>query len=210
MVTNVPKHLRGDKALADYFEGCGWTVETVSVCREVEMLRRVLQRRTRALMKLEEAWVEWVGNPVGPGVRGYDPEVYSETPRVAKTTTASPLREPEPLIPGLDENGDTETSRDQSRAQSEISDRNGGTADSETDGPRINVHTTRPRPTMRPRRFGAKVDAIEFWEKKFRAADEEVKDLRQTGHFEATHAAFVTFEDVKDAVGPIYVEMSRQ
>jgi hypothetical protein len=48
--------------------------------------------------------------------------------------------------------------------------------------------------------FGAQVDAIEYWEKQFQRADEQVRQLRKKGKFEATHVAFVTFENATDAV----------
>ncbi|KAK8846853.1 hypothetical protein IAR55_005941 [Kwoniella newhampshirensis] len=205
LVTRLPRHLQGDRTLADYFEACGWMVESVSVCREVEPLRRVLERRTNALMKLEASWVDWVGNPASAAVDGYDSRVYSK-PAISESVTASPQRVEAPLIPDLDDddeptpaptpsNGSASVSTTQmSHARSVADAEDGATPKSH-----IHIHTTRPRPTLRPRWFGAKVDAIEFWERKFREADDEVKDLRKKGRFEATHAAFVTFEDVKDA-----------
>jgi hypothetical protein len=65
------------------------------------------------------------------------------------------------------------------------------------------IHTTRPRPTYQPHWFGAQVDAIEYWEKEFDAADAEVRRLRKEGAFGATACGFVTFEDVKSAVCPL-------
>lgn len=47
-------------------------VESVTVCREVGALKTLLDRRTEALLKLENAWVEYVGNP--STVEEYDPE----------------------------------------------------------------------------------------------------------------------------------------
>ena len=209
LVTNVPSHLRGDRALADYFEGCGWQVESVSVCRGIEPLRRVLERRTNALLRLEAAWAEWVGNPA-KGVRGYDPNVYAEKNKIARSLTASPKRASEPLIAGIEGESSTSTTtptRTSNREQSTDSlsppdsDTNGLEADTEAgEQSYAHVHMTKPRPVFRPRWFGSKVDAIQFWERKFRKADEEVRDMRKTGRFDATHVAFVTFEDVKDAV----------
>ncbi|ORY27742.1 hypothetical protein BCR39DRAFT_536914 [Naematelia encephala] len=198
LVTDVPRHLRGDRALADYFEGCGWEVESVSVCREVEPLRKVLEKRTVALLKLETAWAEWVGNPASLAVKGYDVNMYStDSNKVADRLTSSPQRAEEPLIPGLEvpQHPNGHSSSTSSRADV------AAWADPEDDAPVAhgNIHTTRPRPTYRPRWFGSKVDAIDFWENKFRHADEEVKEMRKKGRFEATHVAFVTFEDVKDA-----------
>lgn len=71
MVTALPAHLRSEPALAEYFESMGLSVESVSVCREVTTLKRLLDERTRALHKLENAWTQYVGNP--SIVETYDP-----------------------------------------------------------------------------------------------------------------------------------------
>ena len=187
LVTEVPKHLRGDKALADYFENCGWSVESVSVVREVDPLKRVLEKRTNALLQLEGAWSEWVGNPA-KSVQGYDPKIYSDKNKKARQR-ASGDNEDEPLISGI--NGDQEG--DEYRS-----------GDVENQQCHAHVHTQRPRPNFRPKPFGSKVDSIEHWETKYEYADEETRSMRQKGIYEATHAAFVTFEDVKSAVGHLH------
>ncbi|WWC67830.1 uncharacterized protein I206_101747 [Kwoniella pini CBS 10737] len=210
LVSNLPQHLRGDRALADYFENCGWMVESVSVCREVEPVRKILEKRTIALLKLERAWCDWVGNPAGKAIKGYNADVYIK-PQVASTlassTTPTPsVTSPQPiearLIPDLDEaQAEEETHQGPTLTPINGSATPTNTAREEAGENRshVHIHTTRPRPTYRPRWFGNKVDAIEFWEKEFEKADEEVKELRKKGRFEATHAAFVTFEDAKDA-----------
>lgn len=71
MLTNLPNHLQGERALAEYFENMGLTVESVSVCREVSTIKHLLDRRTKALLELEKAWVKYVGNP--STVEEYDP-----------------------------------------------------------------------------------------------------------------------------------------
>ncbi|TFK68047.1 DUF221-domain-containing protein [Pluteus cervinus] len=72
LVTNLPKHLRGERQLAEYFEHMGLSVESVSVCREVGVLKKLLDARTAALLALEQAWVSYVGNP--STVEEYNPE----------------------------------------------------------------------------------------------------------------------------------------
>lgn len=72
LVTNVPLHLRSERAVAEYFEGLDLMVESVSVVREVEGLKKLLQWRTSSLLKLEKAWCEYVGNP--STVEEYNPE----------------------------------------------------------------------------------------------------------------------------------------
>ncbi|WVQ84128.1 hypothetical protein IAT38_006275 [Cryptococcus sp. DSM 104549] len=216
LVTNIPSHLRKDTALAEYFEKCEWKVESVNICREVEKLRRVLERRTNALLKLEEAWVDWVQNPAPQG-KGYDPAVYSNgngssstrsngderlvdidgadtgsTTSLLSTATATPSYGATPNGSNAENSGNSAYATSHSHHLS--------TADPEAHPhAHIHVHTARERPTLRPRWFGAKVDAIDHWEKKFREEDENVKELRRKGRFDATQAAFVTFEDVRDA-----------
>ncbi|EKM55342.1 uncharacterized protein PHACADRAFT_255901 [Phanerochaete carnosa HHB-10118-sp] len=63
MVAQLPPQLRNERALAEYFEAMDMSVESVSVCREVESLKELLDERTAALLKLERAWVHYLGNP---------------------------------------------------------------------------------------------------------------------------------------------------
>lgn len=63
MVTRLPSYLRGERALAEYFENMHLSVESVNVCREVDGLKQFLDHRTEALLKLEAAWVKYLGNP---------------------------------------------------------------------------------------------------------------------------------------------------
>lgn len=183
IVTQVPHHLRGDRALAEYFEGCGWQVESVNICRHVDAIRRALDKRTHALVSLERAWVDWVGNPAKAD--GYTPDIYRKAMRNgdgARQTNADNNSESSPLVQGADSNyGSTELDPEILRREYSV------------------IHTTRARPTFRPHLGGAKVDSINYWEKKFSVADEEVRHLRKTGEFPASHVAFVTFDDAKDA-----------
>lgn len=71
MVSDLPNHLQGERPLAEYFENMGLSVESVTVCREVDTLKTLLDRRTKALLSLEAEWVKYVGNP--SSVESYDP-----------------------------------------------------------------------------------------------------------------------------------------
>lgn len=71
MVTSLPLHLLSERALAEYFENIGLSVESVSVCREVGTLQVLLDQRTTALLRLENEWTKYVGNP--SVVESYDP-----------------------------------------------------------------------------------------------------------------------------------------
>ena len=73
MITDLPSHLRGERALAVYFENMGLAVESVSCCREPKSLDTLLEKRTKALLELEKAWTSYVGNP--STVESYDPSL---------------------------------------------------------------------------------------------------------------------------------------
>ncbi|EPQ51564.1 DUF221-domain-containing protein [Gloeophyllum trabeum ATCC 11539] len=71
MLSALPPHLQSERALAEYFEGMNLAVESVTICREVGSLKRLLDKRTDALLQLEQAWTKYVGNP--STVEAYDP-----------------------------------------------------------------------------------------------------------------------------------------
>jgi calcium permeable stress-gated cation channel len=75
MATGLPPHLRSERVLAEHFENMKLSVESVSICREISSLERLIEARTRALLKLEEAWVRYVGNP--STVETYDPSDHA-------------------------------------------------------------------------------------------------------------------------------------
>ena len=155
MITNLPNHLQGERALAEYFENMELTVESVSVCRDVGSLKAFLDKRTKALLNLENEWVKYVGNP--SLVENYDPL--------------------DNAVPG-----------------------DGGEPNALESQPGRLVVPHRKRPTLRPRWFSAKVDALEYLEAQYRQADEVVKKWRKSGKFRSSHAAFVTFEKMSSAV----------
>ncbi|KAH6904319.1 hypothetical protein BKA70DRAFT_1373644 [Coprinopsis sp. MPI-PUGE-AT-0042] len=70
-VTDLPPHLQAERPLAEYFEHMELAVESVTVCRNVGSLKRLLDARTTALLALERAWTDYVGNP--STVESYDP-----------------------------------------------------------------------------------------------------------------------------------------
>ncbi|TFK47344.1 DUF221-domain-containing protein [Heliocybe sulcata] len=71
MITDIPKHLQSERAVAEYFENMNLSVESATICREVGNLKALLDKRTNALLNLEAAWVKYVGNP--STVEAYDP-----------------------------------------------------------------------------------------------------------------------------------------
>jgi hypothetical protein len=162
MVTNLPLHLQGEKALAVYFENMGFTVESVNLVRQGAVLDKLIEKRTQALLNLEFEWTKYVGNP--SLVETYDPS------QNVRTDTA-------PLI-------------DLGQSQE-------NTMESQPTRVVVPNHT---RPTIRPKWFGPKVDALEFYEHEFEELNEQVKKKRKTGRFKSTDTAFVTFEKMSSAV----------
>ncbi|KAG9019505.1 hypothetical protein FRB90_001166 [Tulasnella sp. 427] len=71
MVTNLPNHLQGERALAVYFENMNLPVESVNVVRQVGSVKELIDKRTQVLLELENYWTNYVGNP--STVAGYDP-----------------------------------------------------------------------------------------------------------------------------------------
>ncbi|PVF96948.1 DUF221-domain-containing protein [Serendipita vermifera] len=71
MVTNLPNHLQSEQKLAVYFENMGLAVESVNLVRHAEVLNKLIDKRTEALLKLEAKWTKYVGNP--SSVESYDP-----------------------------------------------------------------------------------------------------------------------------------------
>ncbi|KAJ7148636.1 hypothetical protein C8R43DRAFT_512491 [Mycena crocata] len=159
MVTNLPRNLQGERPLAEYFENMGLSVESVTVCREVGSLKNLIDKRTEALLKLEAAWVSYVGNP--STVEEYDPEASG-------------------VMPLLD-----------------VESGGGGQQQ------RL-VVPHRQRPTLRPRWFAPKVDALEYLEAQFKDIDEKVRK-RRMAKFKSTQVAFVTFEKMSSAQVAIQV-----
>jgi hypothetical protein len=154
MVTELPPYLRGERALAEYFEAVDLPVESVSVCREVGSLKELLDARTKALLALERAWTDYIGNP------------STLAPSDPTNNVVAPLVD----IDGV-----------------------------EAGGPPRLVVPHRARPTMRPSLVKPYVDALDYLDQQFQAADEAVRDRRAQGKFKATHAAFVTFEKMSAA-----------
>jgi hypothetical protein len=154
LVADLPNHLQGERPLAEYFENMGLAVESVNVCREVDSVKELLDKRTAALLELEDAWVKYVGNP--STVEEYNPEEASLAALDAESGT-NLMQQGRFVIPH------------------------------------------RKRPTMRPRWFKPKVDALEYLETQFRLADELVKKRRKMGRYKPTQSAFVTFEKMSYA-----------
>ena len=224
MVTALPPHLRSERALADYFEGLqlgpaaissgsrgggsssgggGLAVESVVVTRATGSMRELLERRTRALVTLEQAWAKYLGNPVPSegkkAVSGYERE--REVDDIVHGAEAS-------SIP-VNGNGMGAAAREGRLVDLEDDD------DDEADGARRDAdddlearllspsrptifNPARKRPTLRPHWFAKKVDALDHYAEQFRRADEAVRKRRR-GKFRPTGVAFVTFQTIAAA-----------
>ncbi|KZT54255.1 DUF221-domain-containing protein [Calocera cornea HHB12733] len=160
MLTKLPHHLRGERTLANYFEGMNLTVESVSICREVSAVRKLLEERTRVLLQLESMWSKYVGNP--STVKPFDPSQNVRSDNA-----------PNVLVDVLEPDVEAQPNR------------------------LVIPHGSRP--TMRPKWFSKKVDALDYLENRFTELDEQVKNRRKFGKFKATDTAFVTFQTMSSA-----------
>ncbi|GAA5899660.1 hypothetical protein JCM8208_000621 [Rhodotorula glutinis] len=223
MVTALPPHLRSERALADYFEGLqlgpaavssgsrgggnngvggGLAVESVVVTRATGSMRELLERRTRALVTLEQAWAKYLGNPVPSegqkAVFGYDREREVDDIVHGAEASSSPANGDGAGAAGgegrLVDLEDDEEEADGARRD----------ADDDLEARLLSpsrptiVNPARKRPTLRPHWFAKKVDALDHYAEQFRRADEAVRKRRR-GKFRPTGVAFVTFQTIAAA-----------
>ena len=97
LVTHLPIHLHSERRLAEHFENMGLSVESVSVCRDVNSLEPLLAKRTKALLKLEQAWVDYVGNP--STVESYDPSDFVAAPLIDVDSSGLESQQPRFVVP---------------------------------------------------------------------------------------------------------------
>ncbi|GAA5824868.1 hypothetical protein JCM11251_005374 [Rhodosporidiobolus azoricus] len=222
MVTALPPQLRSERALADYFEGIhlgeadaqrasqrasgGLAVESVVVTRAIGSMRELLERRTKALRTLENAWSKYLGNPVPVegknAVFGYERDY--EVDRI--------LNGPEAFAESGEQSGDrSDEGQDNGSGRSgrliDIDGDEEGEQQDEDDDlearllapahPTI-VNSSKKRPKIRPTLFSRKVDALDHYAEQFRKADEAVRKRRK-GKFRPTGVAFVTFQSLAAA-----------
>ncbi|KAL1713458.1 hypothetical protein EV715DRAFT_211667 [Schizophyllum commune] len=184
LVTRLPQHLKSERALAEYFEAMDLSVESVSLVREVGSLKRLLDARTEALLRLERAWVGYVGNP--SAVEEYDPEA-AEGAQLVDVEDGSEV--------DLEANGACNE-----RRRFVVPHRPRPTLRPRWFALRRCACFPFPVPWLAP-----KVDALEYLESDFRALDDEFKKRRRNGRFKATETAFVTFEKMSSAQVAIQV-----
>ncbi len=89
MVTAIPKKLRSDSALAEFYEKLGFgIVESAVVYRHVRKLRHAIEKREEYLRKLEEAYVDYLDDPCKDP--NYEPEeTLKEFEKTDDATTAN-------------------------------------------------------------------------------------------------------------------------
>ncbi|KAI5477633.1 DUF221 domain containing membrane protein [Pseudohyphozyma bogoriensis] len=215
LVTGLPPHLRSERAIVDYFEGIqastggestGLGVESVDIVRAVGGMKELLERRTRALQRLEGAWQKYLGNPVPVegknAVFGYDPA--EEVRRILEPTEGQAAEGsegsgiPEGQLVDV-ENGEG-GEREFGTARGALNPESDEDLEARLLPPsRTNIiNPARPRPMLRPGWFSKKVDALDFYAAQFRIADEDVR-RRRMGKFRPTGSAFVTFQSLASA-----------
>ena len=177
-LSGIPKFLRSEDKLKDFIERLQiGKVQRITLCRKWQELDDKMTQRNDVLRKLEEAWTVFLGRR-----------------RVERNLEALPIVQPAPPGPEIYQDEDE-------------------TADSERT---LNGHAqtgavpyARDRPTITVKsgffgRHGRNVDAIDHYEERLKAIDEEIRDLRQK-EYEPTSLAFVTLDSVAACVCiPLY------
>ncbi|GAA5799830.1 hypothetical protein HPULCUR_005249 [Helicostylum pulchrum] len=201
VVTGIPQHLRSDQALSEYYENLDiGPVESCYVVREVHRLNTMIKKRAHALIKLEEAYSTYWGNPCK--IPGYDPDrilddvqMYKKVLDLAEKRTGSSTDDSSEEEPGAPPKlrkkkklGNTTFFKGLVEPKFSL---------------KKQVQKSK-RPTVKIGGifglFGTKVDAIEYYTKLFDDLDKTVSERRKSPNFEMTNVAFVTFEHMSSAI----------
>lgn len=180
IVTGVPRPLRSDEALAEYYEHLGiGPVENTHIVRHVQHLNSLLKKRALALRRLEAAYVRYWGNPCR--IPDYDPDRILDDAH---------------LFQRVEQQQREMMSKEEERQFSTTFFL--GLAD----GARFQGRKSY-RPTVRTGflgLFGKKVDAIEYYTQIFEDLDRQVQEARKSSCYEMTNVGFVTFRNMSSAV----------
>jgi hypothetical protein len=163
----------------------------------------MIKNRANALMKLEEAYAAYWGNPCK--IPGYDPDrILDDVEMYKKVLDLAEKRE------STDESSDEETKKSSTTPTSSLRRKKKKKLGNTTFfkglvEPKFNIKKAKSRrPTVRIGGlfglFGQKVDAIEYYTKLFDDLDKTVIERRRSPNYEITNVAFVTFEHMSSAV----------
>ncbi|KAI9256616.1 hypothetical protein BDA99DRAFT_516906 [Phascolomyces articulosus] len=199
VVTGIPHPLRSDAKLEEYYNQLGiGTVESAQVVRHIRHLRGLLKKRAYALQKLEEAYVQYWGNPCK--IPDYDPDRILDDAhlfqRVDQEATAMMKKE---------DNKDNDGKNKQEDENSNDTTTGAGAKHNTTFllGNQFHGKKSR-RPQIRVGflgLFGKKVDAIDYYTEEFEHLDTLVSEARSnTDNYEMTNVGFITFKDMASAL----------
>lgn len=185
MVTGIPRRLRTDEALADYYQHLGiGQVESAHVVRHIRNLNSLLKKRASALAHLEKAYALYWGNPCP--IPDYDPDRILDDAQLYQRVEMQQR--------AIEQDGQA------------IREQNATFLSGLVDLPGRLSHASgrkTRRPQIRPGWYnfcGKKVDMIDYYTEKFDDLDRQVCEARQSGDFEMTNVGFVTFQDMSSAV----------
>lgn len=216
VVTGIPQHLRSDQALAEYYENLGiGPVESCYVVREVQRLETMIKKRASALMKLEEAYAQYWGNPCR--IPGYDPDlILDDVEMYKKVLGLADKRDSSSSDSSSDEDGAEGNEKSKTVKKESTLVRRSKSAKKKLGNttlfkglvePTLGLAKTKAkskRPTVRIGGlwglFGKNGDAIEYYTKLFDDLDKIVIERRRSPNYTMTNVAFVTFEHMSSAV----------
>ncbi|KAG2219900.1 hypothetical protein INT45_008537 [Circinella minor] len=199
VVTGIPHPLRSDAKLEEYYNQLGiGTVETAQVVRYIRHLRGLLKNRANALQKLEEAYVQYWGNPCK--IPGYDPDRILDDAHLFQLVDQQAA--------AMDEN-----EKNEDDIKLSYSNKIKGNNDSNKHSLKNNMtfllgNQFNGKKSRRPQvrmgflgLFGKKVDAIDYFTEELEQIDKQVQEARNnTENYEMTNVGFVTFKNMAGAL----------
>ncbi|KAI9492266.1 hypothetical protein BDB00DRAFT_910483, partial [Zychaea mexicana] len=178
VVTGIPRPLRSDAKLEEYYNNLGiGTVDSAEIVRHIPKLRTLLRKRAHALQKLEEAYVQYWGNPCK--IPAYDPDRILDDAH---------------LFQRVEQQAAAITEKKQQQ------EHNNATF---LLGTQFSGKKSR-RPQIRTGflgLFGKKVDAIEYYTEEFEQLDLKALEARsKSENYEMTNVGFVTFKNMSSSL----------
>lgn len=204
IVTGIPSKERTDEDLAEYYRRLNiGPVESSYVVRTVHGLDKLIEKRAHALMKLEEMYAKYWGNPCT--IPGYNPDrILDDLTLYKRILDLAEMKRDE--SDSSSDNENTQTPFPKRLTKKNTWKKAMNTTFFKGLIEPLEQKKVSRRPTVRTGflgLFGEKVDAIDYYTKLFDDLDRQVTELRKSPQLEMTNVGFVTFKNMSSAVSSL-------